>query len=117
MLRALSTRGGTYGYERLKDDPTVGLLENKLKRATSVPASRIFCQELTPEFTFKETPKPQPQAKTVKKARKIHPFFSLFDSSRKKKTTTKLEVARYLEYIKEGGLWDAKSNKPVIHYR
>lgn len=128
MLRALSTRRGSHGYERLVDDPSVGLLEGKLKRATSVPASRMFgsSKKLTPTPEFIIIPiKDNSQAvktttttttTTLKKANKIHPFFSLFDGRRKKKTS-KPEFARYLEYVKEGGIWDVKSNMPVMHYK
>ncbi|KAL5752629.1 hypothetical protein ACOSP7_022828 [Xanthoceras sorbifolium] len=117
MLRALSTRRGGHGYERLVDDPSVGLLEGKLKRSTSVPVSRLFSsskKNFTPEFTIKDNS----QVKTAKKANKIHPLFGLFDGGRrKKKTTSKPEFARYLEYVKEGGIWDVRSNMPVIHYK
>ncbi|KAK3224157.1 hypothetical protein Dsin_011182 [Dipteronia sinensis] len=126
MLRALSTRRGSHGYERLVDDPSIGLLEGKLKRATSVPASRIFGSSKklipirsTPEFIIKDNSQAvkTTTTNTAKKANKIHPFFSLFDGRRKKKTTSKPEFARYLEYVKEGGIWDVKSNMPVMHYK
>ncbi|XP_021908080.1 uncharacterized protein LOC110822305 [Carica papaya] len=137
LLRALSTRKPHGGYERLVDDPSVGLMEGKLQRTTSVPASRLFCRstKLVPEIEilYEEkivnpklgNIKPAAVAKNnvnsnnnVKKASKAHPLFSLFDVRRsKKKTTAKQEFQRYLEYVKEGGLWDRNSSMPVMHYK
>ncbi|CAL5387965.1 unnamed protein product [Camellia sinensis] len=121
MFRALSTRGGGGGgggggYERLVDVSSGGLLEAKLNRVTSLPA-KLFgssSTKLTPEFNF---PANFP-AKQAKKVSKIHPWFGLFDRRRRrKKATAKPEVARYLEYVKEGGVWDVNSNMPVIYYK
>ncbi|KAG2263460.1 hypothetical protein Bca52824_070539 [Brassica carinata] len=55
----------------------------------------------------------------------VHPLLSLFRFERKKKktkskkslATAKPEFARYMEYVKEGGVWDPNSNAPLIHYR
>jgi hypothetical protein len=42
----------------------------------------------------------------------------LFDfGKKKKKASSKPEFARYVEYMKEGGMWDLESNKPVIYYK
>lgn len=117
MFRALSTCGSHRRYERLGDEPTAGLLlEAKLKRVTSLPAKMFGSStKFTPELTFPD----KSQVKQAKKVTKSHPLFSLFDSTRrrrKKKTTARPEFARYLEYVKEGGLWDMNSNKPVIYY-
>ncbi|THG17932.1 uncharacterized protein LOC114267822 [Camellia sinensis] len=117
MFRALSTRGGGGGgggYERLVDESSGGLLEAKLNRVTSLPA-KLFgssSTKLTSEFNFPAN-FPAKQAKKV-----IHPWFGLFDRRRRrKKATAKPEVARYLEYVKEGGVWDVNSNMPVIYYK
>ena len=69
--------------------------------------------KLTPEVTFPNNS----QVKPTKKVSKSHPIFSLFNARRKKKTTARPEFARYLEYVKEGGLWDMNLNKPVIYYK
>lgn len=114
MFRAFSTRRGHGRYEKLGHEPAVPPLEaEKLKRTTSLPAG-VFgsSSNPTPEVTFLA----DPPGKPPKKANKSHPLFSLFDGRRKKKATARPELARYLEYVKEGGLWDADSNKPVLYY-
>ncbi|GMY11467.1 Sodium/potassium-transporting ATPase subunit alpha-1 like [Fagus crenata] len=114
MFRALSTRRSHRRYEQLGDDPAAGLLEAKLKRVTSLPAKMFgSSSKLTPEVTFPNNS----QVKPTKKVSKSHPIFSLFNARRKKKTTARPEFARYLEYVKEGGLWDMNLNKPVIYYK
>lgn len=136
MLRAFSTRrsrrGG--GYERLLEEtevdqavPNIGQIEAQLKRARSVPA-RVFglSRKFTPEIISPQLPeksqvkKPTSSSSTSNKkvnSKTTHPLFSLFDGRRKRKTTAKPEFARYLEYLKEGGMWDMKANMPVIHYK
>ncbi|KAL8047383.1 hypothetical protein ABFX02_08G237800 [Erythranthe guttata] len=99
MFRALSSRRSRRGYEQLgggdeaaAEAPAKSLSYSKKKNITCTHA---------------------PDQQQIKKASKIHPFFSLFETKRKKKP----EFSRYLEYVKEGGgLWDMKSNKPVIYY-
>lgn len=49
--------------------------------------------------------------------KKSHPIFSFMDFAGKKKATAKPEMVRYVEYLKEGGMWDSDSNKPVIYYK
>ncbi|XP_022132575.1 uncharacterized protein LOC111005403 [Momordica charantia] len=117
MLRALSTRRCPHRYERLGEDPTISLLEGRLKRATSLP-TRVLgsASRKSPlEIVFAETA--QVKHRQSKKASRGHPLFSFFDFRRKRKTTAKPEFARYLEYVKEGGLWDLKANAPVIYYK
>ncbi|CAN8278659.1 unnamed protein product [Cochlearia groenlandica] len=120
MFRAMSTRKSPIGYEKL------GHEEAMLKRVTSVPAS-VYGNSRNPiQEDVKKTPKEKPSGGS------IHPLFRFFEGSsqRKKKTTktttttkkknsvkAKPEFARYLEYVKEGGVWDPNSNAPVIHYR
>ncbi|XP_009103525.1 uncharacterized protein LOC103829600 [Brassica rapa] len=111
MIRALSTRKDRGGYKKLggekeeeREAAGVRLLEGKVQ---SVPA---------------ELKKP-----VEKTGGSVHPLLSFFDigSQRKKKktktkkskTTAKPEFSRYLEYVKEGGVWDATSNGPVIYYK
>lgn len=113
MIRALSTRKDRGGYKKLGDEEEaarVGLLEGKPQ---SVPAS---LHGQSPEVN-------KPAEKT---GSSVHPLLSFFDvrlqrkkNKTKKKSTTsaKPEFARYLEYIKEGGVWDATSNGPAIYYR
>lgn len=113
MIRALSTRKDRGGYKKLGGEKEeegeaagVRLLEGKVQ---SVPA---------------EVKKP-----VEKTGGSVHPLLSFFDvggSQRKKNktknkkksaTTAKPEFSRYLEYVKEGGVWDATSNGPVIYYK
>ncbi|KAL7144216.1 hypothetical protein ABFS83_08G244200 [Erythranthe nasuta] len=112
MFRALSSRRSRRGYVQLgggdeaaAEAPVVA----ELSRAKSLSYSKkknITCSTHASD-----------QQQQIKKASKVHPFFSLFETKRKKKgTAAKPEFSRYLEYVKEGGLWDMKSNKPVIYY-
>ncbi|KAK6288080.1 hypothetical protein POUND7_014259 [Theobroma cacao] len=129
MLRAFSTRRSRGGYERLLevdvevDEPvtSTGHLEAQLKRARSVPA-RVFglSRRFTPALALPENYQVKSKSSSsssTKKVTKSHPLFSLFDARRKKKTTAKPEFARYIEYLKEGGMWDMKANMPVIYYK
>ncbi|KAF5736019.1 hypothetical protein HS088_TW14G00151 [Tripterygium wilfordii] len=119
MFRALSTRRSSSSYERLTDESAVSSFEWKLKRVTSLPA-RVFgssSKKLSPESTSTL----DSQAKSTKKKvnKKSHPIFSLSDSSSsgKKKVTSKPEFARYMEYLKEGGMWDVNTDMPVIYFK
>ncbi|KAK9038852.1 hypothetical protein V6N11_023697 [Hibiscus sabdariffa] len=138
MLRAFSTRRNRSGYERLLvetevDDQPVSRtsqFEAQLKRARSVPA-RVFGLSRKfngPELGLPEKTQLKSFSKTTTttttesnkkgaKSKSVHPLFSLFDSRRKKRTTAKPEFARYIEYLKEGGMWDVNANMPVIHYK
>ncbi|KAE8695893.1 putative Dihydroflavonol-4-reductase [Hibiscus syriacus] len=132
MLRAFSTRRSRNGYERLlvpaeaHDEPgsSNSQFEAQLKRARSVPA-RVF--GLSRKFNGPELGLPEKSQlksstttdtnKKGAKSKSVHPLFSLFDARRKKKTTAKPEFSRYIEYLKEGGMWDMNANMPVIHYK
>lgn len=91
-----------------------------MKRVSSLPAKILFGSSKK----LSSPPAPAPAAansvheevkKKKKKVMKSHPLFSLFDA-RPRKTTAKPEFARYLEFIKERGVWDMNSNKPVIYF-
>lgn len=115
MIRALSTRRSHRGYDQLgKEQPLVGAEEAQLKRVKSLPAG-VFgsSKKLAPESTSQ----PNPLSKQTKKASKSHPLFGLFYGRRKGKTTAKPEFSRYIEYVREGGVWDTNSNTPVIHFK
>ncbi|GMI68901.1 hypothetical protein like AT3G50900 [Hibiscus trionum] len=135
MLRAFSTRRNRSGYERLLvetevDDQPVSRnnqFEAQLKRARSVPA-RVFGLSKkfnAPELGFPEKGRVKSSSTTTTtdsnkkgaKSKSVHPLFSLFDTRRKKRTTAKPEFARYIEYLKEGGMWDMNANMPIIHYK
>ncbi|XP_052195389.1 uncharacterized protein LOC127803304 [Diospyros lotus] len=116
MLRALSRRASSRGYERLGEEPSsAAVLEAKLKRVTSSPAK--FLGSLRKSTRDQPKAPANSPAKQAKKVSKIHPLFSLFvDKRRKKAATAKPEFARYMEYLKEGGSWDVNSNAPVMYY-
>ncbi|OMO84436.1 hypothetical protein COLO4_22043 [Corchorus olitorius] len=125
MLRAFSTRRSRHGYERLlevegeeQQQQPVANMEAQLKRARSVPA-RVFGLSRSRklgELALPETSQPK-KPSSSNKVTKSHPLFSLFYGSRKKKTTAKPEFARYIEYLKEGGMWDMSKNTPVLYYK
>lgn len=104
MFRSTSTRKSPSRYEKLDKEHDGN---EDFKRSTSLP-SRAMAS------TFGEM---NLQRNPTKKEKKIHPLLSLFDFRRKKTTTARPEFARYLEYVKEGGMWDTNSNKPVIYYK
>lgn len=120
MFRSLSTRRG-HGigrYERLGKESNVitPLIPQELKRSTSVPVVAASSRKVA---TFGGGVPHNLQRQSTKKStkEKSHPLFSFMDFRRKKKPTSRPEVVRYLEYLKEGGMWDLNSNKPVIHYK
>lgn len=125
MLRAFSTRRS--GYDRLVDESSIGLVEVKLSRSATLPAKLFGSRrKATPEGNLPPILEQKPSTakipensgeKQVKKASKILPIFSIFVKQRRKKATAKPEFARYMEYVKEGGTWDANLNMPVIHYK
>ena len=118
MLRVLSTRRSHHGYDQLgkEQQPPPPLLageddhhQPQLKRVSSLPA----------RLSLGTASQPDPPSKQTKKAKasKTHPLFGLFSGRRKAKTTAKPEFSRYLEYVKEGGVWDMNSNTPVIYFK
>ncbi|KAL0379268.1 UNVERIFIED_CONTAM: hypothetical protein Sradi_3232300 [Sesamum radiatum] len=117
MFRALSTRTSRRGYEHLADDidDEADSTPAKLSRAKSLPA-KLFSRSSKNSSCAAAAAAEQV---VIKKASKVHPLFSLFETSRrKKKATAKPEFSRYLEYVREGGgVWDLKENMPVIYYK
>ncbi|MED6145919.1 hypothetical protein PIB30_029518 [Stylosanthes scabra] len=112
MFRSFSTRRGPSKYEKLeKDGAAIGISNEELKRSTSLPSSRGFNSTTFGDINLQRNP-------TKKASSTTHPLFGFFDLRRKKKKTIATpEFVRYLEYVKEGGVWDSNSNKPVIHYK
>ncbi|KAJ6420119.1 hypothetical protein OIU84_030102 [Salix udensis] len=117
MLRALSTCRNHGGYERLVEEPVnISLLDGKLKRAKSVPAS-VFgsskSRKLGPELALQNISPAKPSSRKVSKS---HPLFSLFNNRRKKKPTARPEFASQLNlsltdnannrYVHTGNLFD-----------
>ncbi|CAI9780553.1 unnamed protein product [Fraxinus pennsylvanica] len=119
MFRALSTsRRSHKGYDQLTaaDEHSNASLLPKLSRAKSLPAKILSSSKNLNLVPSRARPSTNP-TEQVKKASKVHPFFSLFESRKRKKATAKPEFSRYMEYVKEGGMWDVKANMPVIYYK
>ncbi|XP_054825740.1 uncharacterized protein LOC129323173 [Prosopis cineraria] len=119
MFRSLTARRG-HGigrYERLgKEASAVSpLIPQELKRSTSLPVAASSRKVATFGGGLASNLKRQPTKKASKE--KSHPLFSFMDFRRKKKPTSRPEFARYLQYLKEGGIWDLNSSKPVIYYK
>ncbi|KAK9071421.1 hypothetical protein SSX86_009990 [Deinandra increscens subsp. villosa] len=119
MFRSMSTRKNHRGYEQLFDDGDnnrrSSSSEPKMLRSTTLP-SNFFGDHPFKLASDRKPAKGDVIDKQVKKASKVHPFFSLFErKNRKKKATAKPEFSRYMQYLKEGGVWDANSDKPVIY--
>nr|AFK34727.1 unknown [Medicago truncatula] len=123
MFRSMTTRRGLGNgrYERLgKESATTTLLHEEFKRSTSMPSRATnTSRKMTLGSTFGEIDlKRNPTKKAnSNSSKKSHPLLNFLDFRRKKKTTARPEFARYIEYLKEGGMWDLNSNKPVIYYK
>ncbi|KAJ9172761.1 hypothetical protein P3X46_015971 [Hevea brasiliensis] len=127
MLRAFSTRRSRRGgYERLVADESAIAASDELgtlKRSKTLPASpalRSSTAKFSSESGFpndSQSHQHPVKSSARNKANKSHPLLSLFDARRKRKTTAKPEFTRYLEYLREGGVWDVNSNMPVIYYK
>ena len=116
MFGCLSTQKGPISYERLgKEAEDMVLLNKEFKRSTSLPASAFnSSRKVALDKNLGGTLKRNLTKKDTKG--KSHPLLSLLYLHRKKKTTARPEFLRYLEYVKEGGIWDLNSNKAVIYY-
>ncbi|KAL9245882.1 hypothetical protein vseg_019481 [Gypsophila vaccaria] len=139
MFRAMSsTKGRRGGYDRLLDessnDPNNAGNQDTavLNRAISVPARMLFgsSNRKLNSMSSSESSSPANTTTTIspkkskqpekKKGEKVHPVFSLFDGKswkKKKKLTANPDFSRYIEYLKEGGVWNKDTNSPVIHYK
>lgn len=117
MFRAMSMRKVHGGYEKLisESNEEKVLLEAKMVRSATLPAS--FYGDYPMQFVTEQKAKVSFIEKQVKKVSKIHPLFCLFERrNKKKKATATPEFSRYMQYLKEGGIWRANSTKPVIYW-
>ncbi|XP_027362136.1 uncharacterized protein LOC113869839 [Abrus precatorius] len=122
MFRSTSTQRGPTKYEKLDKENGVNIetWNEELKRSTSLPSrassspTKMDIDSTFGDINLQRNPTKKANSNSKEKS---HPLFSFFDLRRKKKTTAKPEFARYLEYVKEGGMWDLNSNKPVIYYK
>ncbi|AES95020.1 hypothetical protein MtrunA17_Chr5g0404581 [Medicago truncatula] len=125
MFKSNSTRRGHEKYEKL--DKEFGghnetSNEEYLKRSTSVPSgpsnikTNMAMASTLGDINLQRNPTKKASSDHKEKST-THPLLNFFDFRRKKKATSKPEFARYVEYLKEGGMWDSNSNKPVIYYK
>ncbi|CAN0861720.1 hypothetical protein LINGRAHAP2_LOCUS8294 [Linum grandiflorum] len=124
MLRALSTRISQYKYEKLSEESSIGPLIGgyKLTRSRTLPVQVLGGRSSSYKLSLKLNLPALPAATLLRPAAnkgdsKSHPLLSLFISRRKKRTTSRPEFARYIQYVKEGGLWDSSSGVPVMYYK
>ncbi|KAK7252924.1 hypothetical protein RIF29_37223 [Crotalaria pallida] len=110
MFRSTSSRSK---YEKLEKENADNVIWNEeLKRSTSLPSTAQGSAFRNINLQRNPTKKVNNNQKE-----KVHPLFGFLDFRRKKKTTAKPEFQRYLDYLKEGGMWDSDANKPVIYYK
>ncbi|KAL9341112.1 hypothetical protein Peur_067331 [Populus x canadensis] len=108
MLRALNKQRNPNRYGRLDKEPdTTSLLAGELETSESLPSQEVFgspkLSTLGPGLAPQNVSSVKPSRR---KDSKSHPLFSLSDGAgRKKKPTARPEFARYLQYVKEGGVW------------
>ncbi|XP_015065265.1 uncharacterized protein LOC107010492 [Solanum pennellii] len=112
MFRALSTRRDYRGYDELikEEAPSTPLVDPKLNRNRSVSAAYKFFSSSRKEQNSPMSPQVNKEAK---KASKIHPIFSLFETKKKKKATARPEFSRYIQYVREGGFGDVLQTSSV----
>ncbi|XP_016475586.1 uncharacterized protein LOC107797230 [Nicotiana tabacum] len=119
----MSTRRDYRGYEELikEEEPSAPILgKPKLSRNGTVPAAAKFFSSSSKKVTSEENFRATTQLKEAKKASKIHPIFSLFETKKKKKATARPEFSRYIQYVRDGGFGDvlqttsSKSNMEAV---
>ncbi|XP_059294795.1 uncharacterized protein LOC132047832 [Lycium ferocissimum] len=106
----MSTRRDYRGYEELikEEAPSAPMiiLEPKLSKSRTVLPAANFFSSSSRKVTSEENFQANAQLKEAKKASKIHPIFSLFETKKKKKATARPEFSRYIQYVREGGFGD-----------
>lgn len=121
MFRSNSTRRGPAKYEKLdKEFAASETWNEELKRSTSLPSgasNSMAKMAMGSNFGDINLQKNPTKKTSSKQKEKSHPLFSFFDFRRKKKPTATPEFTRYVEYLKEGGMWNSDSSKPVIYYK
>lgn len=110
MFKSNSTRRGHEKYEKL-DKESGGHNETSneeyLKRSTSVPSGPSNIKtNMAMASTLGDINLQRKQVVIIRRrVLLIHFSISLIFGE------------RYVEYLKEGGMWDSNSNKPVIYYK
>ncbi|KAJ8641382.1 hypothetical protein MRB53_018076 [Persea americana] len=136
MYRASVHQKSRHGYHRLgqetisdPSEPKIAKTPIKAKKVTILPVRMLKTTKTTKPETMLKTAKttkpettvsvpPQTTKCSTRDATRSHPLLNFLGTSRRKKVATlKPEFIRYLEYMKEGGRWDADSNRPVIYFK
>ncbi|CAN6452956.1 unnamed protein product [Victoria cruziana] len=109
MLRTLSLhRDGRRYYELVEEEEP--MLENSDASGSSgSPLRRRKAATLFPGYRLLKS-------KFNRKPAAIHPLTRFSDTSDCRKMIRRPEIARYLHYLKEGGRWEADSDRPVMHF-
>ncbi|KAK6798078.1 hypothetical protein RDI58_005780 [Solanum bulbocastanum] len=97
----MSTRRDYRGYGVLnkedEEEASASILgKPTLSRNRTVPAAAKFFSSSSKKVTSEDNFSASAQVKEAKKASKIHPIFSLFETKRKKKATARPEFSRAL---------------------
>ncbi|XXG64859.1 hypothetical protein AAC387_Pa05g2700 [Persea americana] len=124
MYRASVHQKSRRGYHRLgqetisdPSEPKSAKTPIKAKKVTILPVRMLKTTKTTKPETTVSVP-PQTTKCSTRDATRSHPLLNFLGTSRRKKVATlKPEFIRYLEYMKEGGRWDADSNRPVIYFK
>ncbi|WVZ24859.1 hypothetical protein V8G54_003403 [Vigna mungo] len=114
----MSTRRGPGRYERLgKESVTTALMNEGFKRSTSLPSwgSNPSRKEALGSSFGDFNLQRNPTKKGSSSEKKSHPLLSFLALRRKKKTTARPEFARYLEYLKEGGISSSNNSQAQSH--
>lgn len=98
-------------------EPKSSKVPIKVKKVTFLPM-RMLKRTKVPKPENTASVPPQTGKRSIKEAARSHPLLNFLGAPRRKKVTAvKPEFIRYLEYMKEGGRWDADSNRPVIYFK
>lgn len=106
------------GQETISDpsEPKSAKVPIKVKKVTILPVRMLKTAKTSkPEIAVSVPPKTT--ERSTRDAARSHPLLNFLGAPRRKKVATlKPEFIRYLEYMKEGGRWDADANRPVIYF-
>lgn len=124
VYRASIHQKSRRGYHRLSKETITDPSELKsfkvpvkVKKVAILPIRMLKTTKIPkPDTTVSVLP--QTAKRSTRDAARSHPLLSFFGAPRRKKAlAVKPEFIRYLEYMKEGGRWDADSNRPVIYFK
>ncbi|ERM94658.1 hypothetical protein AMTRI_Chr03g143440 [Amborella trichopoda] len=101
-FRAIRSKTSVNGYHRL---------------GREAPRKAIKIKNLRfPVKAKKVAALPSNILKPTQKTTGIHPVIDPIVGKGKKKVTSRPEICRYLEYLREGGSWEIGCERPVIYF-